>query len=570
MAMRRQTALALTLAITTFLVACAASTERPRLIESPTALIAGQVLVTPIDLAGVSAGDDPFDAPPLRFSDGRTIDTSIETFVPTRSNSSNEWLANNSGWTRSSPRVEQARTFLVASIPSASLGLDLWMDGARVPSYWVVPELTEQPVTRSDSRSPPDAQLADLLRLLEPEFGEPRLRWRAQLALERLGLEAPRHAFADPALEAWAVRWSALAEAAERRLRQADAAIADRWIETLTRCVSTSDAVLPMWPTNTADITDTIRALHSPEASDASVVRTAEAFLDRQPQWLAWVADDAGGIAGGTISVVNLSTREALLSSRAPGGRWTAHGMVAPNELVKLPAAADTSGPTTGVWQVRLGGRTRSLPVATGAIPLEPPGVSIGPFWHDWTLPGIRVGTGRSPAPGSSGWVGGLVHRDPRLELPLSNASGWAIYVEVRTQPCELPEPGRALTATDSIRVAFGPNEEARAELTIRCTGVTSTEVLGPMAGEGEPAILTTARDRWAFTLPIDQSWMEPDGTILVGLQSVPAEGIRASWPRPLLPGQPDLGRVRIDPSAWGLSARRTTATAQSPAATRR
>ena len=570
MAMRRQTALTPVLALVALMGACARSPERPRLIESPTALIPGQLLVTPIDLAGVSAEGEGFTSPPLRFSDGRTISTAIAMFAPDRSDYTNAWLANTNAWRRADSADELVVTFLLSDIPGDALGLDLWMDGGRVPSYWVVPKLSDQASTRSLTQRPTTDQLATLLRLVEPELAEPQLRWRPRLALERLGIEPPDHAFTDHALEAWANRLSALAEAAERRLREADASVADRWIDTLTRCVSTPDAVFPMWPTNASDITDTMLALLSPEASETSVVRTAEAFLDRQPQWLAWVADDAGGVVGGTIAVVNLSADTALLSSRAPGGRWAAHGMVAPNELVKLPATAEPGAPTTGMWQLRLGGRTRTLPVTTGAMPLEPPGVMIGPLWHDWTLPGLRTGTVQSPAPGSVGWVGGLIHRDPRLEPPSAGASGWAIYVEVRRPPCELPEPGRPSEPTDTIRLAFGPSEETRAELTIRCTGVTSIDALGPMANQGEPAILTTASDRWAFTLPIDRSWMEPDGTILVGMKSVPAEGLRASWPRPLLPGQTDVGRVRIDPSAWGFSASQSTTTAQSPAAMRR
>ncbi len=568
--MWRQIALAPLIAGAALFVACAAPLERPRFLESPLVLVPGQALMTPVDLPGAPERVESYEPPSLRLSDGRTLETLLVTLEPDRSTTVNSWLANNSTWRRTSIEQASARTLLLADVPFDALGLDLWVSGNRVPSSWIVPPLSEQAASYPLEQALTASQQATLLELVKPEMEEPRLRWRAMLALQRLGIESTSGAFADPALEAWAYRWQALAEAAERRLRSADAALADRWIEALTRCVRTSDAVLPMWPTNTEDITETILTLLTPEASDASVVRSAEAFLDRQPQWLSWVTEDAGGEVGGSMTVVNLSGKDALLSSRAPGGQWTAHGMLAPSELFEIPATTKPDSATTSVWQVRLGGRTRSLPITTGVIPLEPPGAAIGPFWHDWTLPGLQRSTVQSPAPGSVGWIGGLVHRDPRLERPLADASGRASYVEVHRPPCELPAPGISARSTDAIRVAFGPTEQARAELTIRCTGVTSVDSLGPLAMEGEPAIINKGNDRWAFTLPIDLSWLEPDGTILIGMQSAPAQGLRATWPRPLLPGQAEFGRVRIDPSAWGLAPQQASAKTRPPVTTRR
>jgi len=547
---------------------CAVDAQRPRLVEAPVALVAGQRLVVPIDPLGGTWADEDSPLPPLRFSDGRAVEASIVTLARTPRSSAGGWLSDAGTWSRVETRSEGNQTMLVADVPKDALGLGTWMNGVRVSSYWVLPTVESPSVNLPVGVPVTPEQEGEAIELLEVELADPQLRWRATRALERLGIDPPARPFQDPVVEAWAQRCTTLSAAAERRLHLADPLLAERWVSVLTRWIVTPDGVLPVWPTRATELWGAILAMLRPGASDVAVIGAARSFLERQPTWLAWVADDAGSVVGGSIAVVNLSANPALLSVRAPGGPWIAHGMLAPDAMTIVPApAASVGNAAAGLWEVRLGGRTTVLPVATEALTLTPPGRTIGPFWHDWTLAGLRSGEGRSPAPGSTGWVGGLLHQDPRLSAPSRGSSGWAVYVEVLRPPCDLPDARMPTEVADVVRVAFGPTDTPRVELTVRCTGVTTVDTLGTQAIAGEPALLTTSADRWAFTLPIHESWMEPDGSILIGIQSTLRDGVRATWPRPLLPGQQGFGRVRIDPSSWGLS--EPSATARWPAAAR-
>ncbi|MFI4881471.1 MAG: hypothetical protein ACIAQU_02675 [Phycisphaerales bacterium JB064] len=541
-----------TMALTAAIVSgCAAPQARPVLLETPTPLLAGQVLLTPVDRTGaIWDGQDLRDPPPLLLSDGQRIETRTVTLEPRGPADPNTWLPDGGRWLLVPSSAEFAMTLLVAEIPESALGQSVWMDGRRLPAFWIVRGFETPPRPDRISAGLTPAQRARARELVAPELHDPRMRWRSVMALQRLGIDEPIEG-SDALHDAWSAQWAARADAALARLRTADRLTCERLLESLTRWLVTPESVLPVWPTDADAITDLVLAMLRPGATDESVARTAQAFLDRQPKWLAWVADDAGGLVGGAIAVVNLGQTPALLSSRAPGRVWEAAGMVGAGEMVTIPAPASDVASAAGYWEVRLGGRTIALPITTGAIDLVPPGAPIGPFWHDWTLEGLTDGSGRSPSPGSEGWIGGLVHRDPRLDMPTSTSSGWVVYIEVRRPPCGLPTPGQASRPIDTVRLAFGPTGSPRAELTVRCTGLTTFETLPTGVRPGEAAILTSTTDRWAFTLPIDQSWLEPDGTILLGVQSRPAEGPRATWPRPMLPGQSSIGRVRLDPSAW-------------------
>jgi hypothetical protein len=521
---------------------------RPILLETPTPLVADATLVSPIDRAGaVWTRDATSHSPPILLSDGQRVPASVAALhrrLPASAASS--WLPDAGPWQRTTTFDERTTTMLVAELPPSAMGQSVWMDGRPLPAFWLLPELHVGPRPAPTQRL--SASADQVVRLLEPELSDPAIRWRAELALERLGIPPPEPAWTDPILRAWHEQSKARWAAAQRRLRAADPLVAERLFETLTRWLVTPDATLPAWPTRTDEINDLVLAILRPGASDQGATRTALAFLERQPQWLAWVVDDAGGVVGGSIAVANFSPVPALLSVRAPTGAWQAHGMVEPDALALVPVPTSPAAASPAMWEVRLGGRTRALPITTEAIGLEPPGLTIGPFWHDWTLEGLFTGTAQSPAPGQAAWIGGLIQMDPRLDAA---SSGWVLYVEVRRPPCDLPGPGQLAASTDAVRLSFGPTNSPRAVVTVRCTGLTTFDTGAP----GEVATLDTSGDRWAFTLPIDSAWFEPDGTILLGAQSLPGAGARATWPRPLLPGQHTPGRVRVDPAAWSLQA---------------
>ncbi|MFI4915295.1 MAG: hypothetical protein ACIAS6_02160 [Phycisphaerales bacterium JB060] len=541
----------LPLALTT---GCADPIAKPVLMETPLPIVAGGTLVTPIHPTGAAAwGGDASSPPSLALADGQRIETTAIT-LGRRSvgTGPQRWLGNSGDWRRVMPGAERSTTMLVASMPSGGLGQSVWMEGRRVPAFWLIPNLgdPESPENSGETPSRLHISRSEAIELLDGELADPMLRWRAELAITRLGYEPPPPSWADPVLHAWAEQSASRWRAAHHRVREVDPELASRLVHVLSRWLVSPTATLPVWPTEAEAIDDLVLAILRPGAGDESIRRIVRAFLDRQPQWLAWVANDAGGVVGGAIAVVNLAATPALLSSRPPDGRWEAHGMLAPDEMAIVPApTSPTSDTTTANWQVRLGGRTRSLPITSNAIDLMPPGVVIGPFWQDWSLEGLLTGTATAATPGREGWIGGLIQRDPRQNAPDASSSGWVLYIEVRRPPCPLPLPGQSARPLDSVRVAFGNTSRPRAQVRVRCSGATTLEQGTP----GARAILATGSDRWAFTLPIDRAWFEPDGTFLVGVQFLPHDGPRSTWPRPALPNQDAIGRVRIDPSSWSL-----------------
>lgn len=533
------------------LVGCSMPPTRPVFLETPVPLIAGAALVTPVAPGAADwTADGAKPPPPLRLGDGQRIVVQARSYA--RSGPAADargWLGSTDGWQPTHPAADDALTLLHAEVPAEGLGQSVWMEGRRVPAFWLLPDVSGGAALRpspivgavSESRA---------IELVARELSDPEIRWRAELALERLGHQPPSPRWDDPVLHAWAEQSAERWEFALRRLSAIDDELASRLLDSLTRWLVTPTITLPVWETDGDAIGDLILAIVRPGVSDEGIRRTVLSFLDRQPQWLAWVANDAGGEVGGAIAVANLSSSPALLSTRPPAGRWEAYGMLEPGAVALAPAPRRReAGAVTSAWQVRLGGRTKTLEVSADAIQLEPPGLPVGPFWLDWTLEGLIDGTGQAVSRGQSGWVGGLLQRDPRLDAPGSSESGWVLYMEVRRPPCEMPSAGNAPPPLDAVRVALGPTSRPHAEVVVRCSGLTTFERGTP----GASAILTKRTDRWAFTLPIDRTWFEPDGTLLVGAQFIPHDGPRATWPRPVLPGQETLGRVRVDPSAWNL-----------------
>lgn len=509
----------------------------------------GEVLVAELELTpDSSAAAEDASTASLRLADGRQIPARIATIAATRDDASSGWLGPAYRWGGSTPGA--GVPMLVAELPGDALGQAVWFEGRRLPIRWLLPSDAAR-ASAVPVRGPgPDAARARLLASRAmPELLDPRLRWRARLAIARLDPWTADEAslpLADPLAAAWAEQWASRWRSAHARLRRADPAVARRLVAALTGVVSTEGGPLPAWPQDVGAIDDLLDDILRRGADDASVVRAARRYLSAAEAWVAWIDDDAGGPVAGTVRVANTGGAPALLSLRAPGGDWVAHGMVRPGEVarVALPPPP-VEGAAAGVWRVRFAGEVRRLAAGAGAAPIEPPGFAVGPFWFDWTWPSLRAQRARAPRAGDPGWVGGLVHRDPRPVLP-AGASGWVVHVQVDRPGCALSRETRG--GFDRVRISFGPAGAPRGVVSVWCTGVT-TASLGAVR---QQAAVVRGDGQWSLSLPIDPAWLEDDGTMLLGIESLPHDGPRLSWPRPQLPGVDAVGRVRLDPSGWG------------------
>ncbi|MBL0926525.1 MAG: hypothetical protein IBJ11_02590 [Phycisphaerales bacterium] len=401
--------------------------------------------------------------------------------------------------------------------------------------------------------------------LLEQAALDPFERWRARLAGERyseaeLGRAVPA-SLADPVLDGLARQLEDQWRAGLAELGRADEAVALDVLRTLTAVVRLPGGNLrPVWPPDDGETSLLLRTLVDPAATPERRVQAAQAWLAHAPAAVAWPIDDAGvgvGAAGAAqrlhIGVADLRGR-ATTASAAEAGATAGNPTPLPAHDSVLLATDINAGRGDGLANVvaRAGDWRTQITVLGSAVRARPPGLLMSPMLPVWTMRSWLAGEPEVPVPGEAAAA---------LLQPAAGGPGgrWELFVECRSvagegePPAGPPAPGAAEGPADAVRVYIGPFAESRAILRVDRSGRVADE-----SRPGSPvvanAVVSDEKGLWTAVVPIPVELVDNPATapsLLMGLSRTDARGVRYTWPRPLMPGQLEPGRVRVDLAGW-------------------
>lgn len=486
------------------------------------------------------------------------------------SSTATRWLPPTPIWTAVGPRnaqrlLKQPRPAAAALLPALLLDptppasprpAHTLIAGQRVTLRW------HRPPAQLSSE-PPDAALPRPVgtRTHQLELGtklanlaqDPFTRWRAALVARRLvapnaWFEAPTPArplapdrlpsLQDPVIAAVADSETALWIAALDKLQRADRTLAARTLGSLTAVVRMPwGTLLPAWPADQSHQQLRLELLDA--TTDAETRRAAQAWLDRQPPAIAWVIDESAHSPpphadtpttlhpppGVTVAVAELAGEPAILSTATPGEAAVNAAAVAGHAARALFALAGPApaGPASVI------ARAGPWSNAVAAVPIvpapQPPGLPIAPLHPQHSLASWRAGG--IPTKTTTYATAARLHR-----LPMTDR--WQLIVECR-RPAQPDTP-----STDSIRLWLGPFGEP-----------THTITASPHSPTEPGVEVRTQHDRWLAFIDIPEDAIEPHALLRLALERQLPQQRRHAWPRPLLPGQPEPGRLRLDLARW-------------------
>lgn len=442
-------------------------------------------------------------------------------------------------------------------IPERRLPRFARVGGRIVDITWLPPARQNPDLGRAARPPATEASLRALGELLRSEAIDPQRRWRIRLLTQRfspseLWGDTPPPGFGgtesgqpEP-LEAVAEQLELNARASIDALRRVDSVLAMRVVNRLTAVMRTPDGtLLPSWPLGDGAAGGTavlIGALLDPRSGADAKADAARLWLNSTPGAHSWIIDDIGHatLEGGVarlvphVGVADLSGEggQAVLSSNVAFAGEQLRSAVAPAQGISLRAPFSAGSGERPVLEVSMGDYTAVLNPVSGAVPVTPPGARLGPLLEPWTLATWRA---REPVPvGTARSVELLVQRAP--------GGGWEAALR-----CGPGMPG----ASDVVRLWFGARDSARGLIEVRRGGAARVNTPG---SKGTPIDAATWEDAqgWGCVVPIDDALQEPGGAIIIGLERECPEGVRAAFPRPMMPGQPEPGRLLLDMSAWG------------------
>lgn len=548
--------------------------------------------------------------PPAEFEvqidDGRTIPGSIQWIqaVPPDTSSCGvpAWLT----------RPFELKAFSV-SAPEAGRGVGSWFASLEFPltgagqGFWIgqsryEPNWLPDPRRLASSagglgrawNSPLREEHRDdeiLRSLIAPYESHPLLGWRYELCLHGLvpGEEFDAPEPAGPVTDLSALRAEVNTQdafepltdelrALERarwqvalaKLWRADPSLSYPVREALVGAIETPDGVLPFWRADQGQLDDLLEVLLRARSSDEQRVAQVRSWLQSFEAAVSWIIDDAGlfdavtGEFRPTIGVVNLDVVPVLAWARpgdvggpsdlgplVPRKMRTLRGEIVPGHL----ADGAQEGPGVEVQVGQWGGYLSSIGVV---IPAAPPGFALGPFRAEWTL--TSWAAMEEPADATVLWdraaaamllrgrSADLGQREARRVGPevLDERERWMFYIEAR-----IPEGGwSADAATDHIDIWFGPFGSSTRAVRIFADGrIVNLQTGQPAPGFGVNVIRLS--DRWVARMPVPDDVIEADGLLRVGVARTDPCGLRSSWPRRLLPGQSEPGRVAVQTNSW-------------------
>lgn len=521
--------------------------------------------------------------------DGRRVPASAHRvniqMPPDGQRTSQAWLPAPGRWS-TVPAKERPRGLgawaVVVETPEATQARVLEVAGRRFQVNWL-PSTALLPSPRQEVSEPllnpwrpvldePTASDTGLLARVLDEAASPLTRWRFRLLLDGLTtLEGHPAAepFPDPIVEAiarqnedrWRVAiawlWSASPDLAWR-LKQRLAAVADFG----------GGVYAPAWSVDHAALDRLLDDMLNPALSPERRRDLAEAWLRAQPAGVAWVLDD-GGVLGdergaiiaavGFTNLTDHATRAWVdTAARADAEFRPMLSLTTLKLLVPVPPCAGEPVLTTPLT-AHVGATSAALPVLCARVPVEPPGLPIGPLLSDYTMQAWLAGPGAALdlMPRPEWTTAALLHRpppDPTAPASAVEARRWELLVECRMATGILDV---AALQRESVRMFFGPTDLPTAALRVDLTGTVTSELpLDPdappeLAPPAQKVEITRAADRWSFRLALPPGAVEKDGTVRLSVVRTDALGRRSAWPRAMLPWQRHPGRAALDVRAW-------------------
>lgn len=333
---------------------------------------------------------------------------------------------------------------------------------------------------------------------------------------------------------------------------------ADRLKLALMRTARFGDRILPLWSADSTGLARLAHDLLSPFVDDETRVLRAKGWLESQPRALSWVIDDQGRLEAGTdrllptLGVVSLpgTPGDSLLRIDtlldAPDLSTVPPDQQHSVRVAVDPRPVDPSSPMMETVPVtlRIGRWSGRHELLASRVPARAPFVRIGPLLNDWTMGSlINNRPLDQAAPPVDRASVGLLHRvaTPDRDDPFS---GWQLYME-----CAAPQPGRS---GDALTVWIGPRGFPIAAWRITPDGLVETIASSGMGLVPQPSVETRIlEDRWVAQITLPDSVFDEHAELVLGIERTDADGVHSAWPRRMIPGQDEPGRLIIKPDQY-------------------
>lgn len=515
-------------------------------------------------------------SPSARLDDRRTLVATLRRVVVRPSRVVPTWIGDPGEWSTtdiSQPVAgpdELAFTADVLSLelPADGIGQGVWVDGQRIGLNWLKSSPMLAALSQRQGLEWPamltQAQREDvnLMNLLAPLSRSPMTRWRYRLLTDGLAPSPEAHTarvqFDDPVLEALADQqegaWRhGLAKIKEVGPIAPDADIATQITRSLTQIVEITDddrvLRLPCWNDHAPTINQLLSDLVASSLKPDEAAKRARGFGDLSPRMIAWVVDDAAAVhpvarvALPRIGVMNLTDRSTTLSAQivdrsgrggSPGNDLrvlpSRHGNFV-SDLLPAPGTDLTAAPT----MVLDAGLVKAQAQIQGApISVSPPGLLMSGFLREWRQEDlIRESPQPRTQPGITATLSfrSAAQGDDSPDSP----SGWVLLCERQASIL-----GRTPGA-ESFSVVWGPRQ-AESTITIRREDG---------AGGTSARSVTDASGNWFVEILLPRRALDEDGLAQIGVMWDRGDGVRASWPRALLPLDDSPGRALLNLGSW-------------------
>jgi hypothetical protein len=462
---------------------------------------------------------------------------------------------------------------------------------------------------RAVERLAPGEWSSELAEVLRPALSWPNYRARAGALLRAMdptldpdrepagGAGVIRVVRAElPVLAALARQEQAALELGLSRVAEVDEPTADALADRLLALLLIDHAqAVPVWP-SVVDEAALLAVLGDPRSSPEQARDAARSFLAAQPAAAGWVIDDSAGMTTAqpdqahgdrtpqpgrvraSALVANLSAKPAVTwigpanaLNRAPADApgepegdpllipaWSAISVEAEAPITEISAeqaAVGSARPLPASVIATVGSVRTTLAVRAARLPVVPPGATLGPLMQDWTMATFLAGVpsppmgepGAGDAPRPEQWVTAARLALQPVEEP-ERPGVWTLMVQSHFDPAVGDEG-------DSLEVWTG--QRGRAAWAVR---VGSNGQVEALAGPAGPATLLVRRTRrsdavgvWWVSVPLPEEAIEPGGVLRLGIVRRDARGVRSAFPRAMMPGQVEPGRVMLGVAEWEM-----------------